>query len=86
MLNLSRCRFHQAREDNYDLGDLSVLRRYERERKAGNVRMLSALDGLFSLFQSQQSGLQSLRRFGMGLVNRVAPIKHELMQHALGLK
>ena len=77
---------HAAWKDNYDLGDLSVLRKYERERKAGNVRMMSALDGLFSLFQSQESVLQSMRRFGMGMVNRVTPIKNELMQHALGLK
>ncbi len=77
---------HQAWQKNYDLGDLTLLRQYERERKAGNVRMMSALDGLFSLFQSQESALLSMRRFGMGMVNRVKPLKHELMQHALGLR
>jgi len=75
-----------AWQKNYDLGDLSILRQYERSRKAANVRMMGALDVLLDVFQSQQPIVQNMRRFGMGLVNRLGPIKQELMQHALGLR
>jgi 2-octaprenylphenol hydroxylase len=70
---------------NYDLGDLSLLREYERSRKSNNVRMMSVLDVLFRLFQSNDPGLIQLRRFGMGIVDKARPVKKILIQQALGL-
>ena len=34
-----------------DIGDLKVLRRYERQRKGDNLAMLAAFDGLNRLFR-----------------------------------
>jgi len=75
-----------AWEGNYDLGDLSVLRRYARERKANNVQMLAGLDSLFSIFQSDNPLMQEIRRAGMGAFNRLTLVKHAVVQQALGLK
>ena len=76
----------EAWKNNYDLGDLSLLRRYERKRKANNVQMMTVLDSLFAVFQSSNPILQQARRFGMGLVNQVKPLKNTLIEQALGLK
>jgi len=71
---------------NYDLGDLSLLRTYERKRKGNNVQMMSLLDSLLGVFQSNNPLLEQARRVGMGMVNRVQPLKNTLIKQALGLK
>lgn len=71
---------------NFDLGDLSLLRQYERKRKGNNVQMMTVLDSLLAVFQSTNPVLQQARRFGMGLVNQVRPLKNTLIEQALGLK
>ena len=71
---------------NFDLGDLSLLRQYERKRKANNVQMMTLLDSLLAVFQSTNPVLQRARKFGMGLVNQVKPLKNVLIEQALGLK
>ena len=76
----------QGWKDNYDLGDLSLLRQYERKRKANNVQMMTGLDALLGLFQSNNPFLQQARRVGMGLVNKTTPLKSILVDQALGLK
>jgi 2-octaprenylphenol hydroxylase len=75
-----------AWEKNLDLGDLSVLRAYERKRKGNNVQMMSVLDTLFGLFQSSNPVLQQARRMGMGMLNRMGPLKKFLIEQALGVK
>lgn len=75
-----------AWKSNYDLGDLSLLRAYERKRKSNNVQMMTLMDSLLSVFQSTNPVLEQARRVGMGLVNRVQPIKNALIKQALGLQ
>lgn len=67
-----------------DIGDLKVLRRYERERKGDNVAMLAAFDGLNRLFRLP-GWAAPLRMLGMRTVDRAEPVKRLLMQKALGL-
>lgn len=66
-----------------DPGDLRVLRRYERDRKGENLKMLLALDGLNRLFRLPGAG--PLRTFGLSAVNALTPAKRALMREALGL-
>jgi len=75
-----------AWKNNFDLGDLSLLRQYERKRKMSNVQMMSLLDGLLSVFQSTNPIVQQARRVGMGLLNQIKPLKGNLIEQALGLK
>ena len=67
-----------------DVGDLKVLRRYERERKGDNLAMLAAFDGLNRLF-GLPGWAAPLRTFGLRAVEAAHPVKRLLMQKALGL-
>src|SRR5688572_709749 len=67
-----------------DVGDLKVLRRYERQRKGDNLAMLAAFDGLNRLFRSP-SWAAPLRALGLRTVETAHPVKRLLMQKALGL-
>ena len=75
-----------ALNDKKDIGDLKVLRRYERWRRADNRSMLVAMDGIKRLFGSELSVLQNVRRFGLNMADRITPLKNELMRRAMGLK
>jgi 2-octaprenylphenol hydroxylase len=67
-----------------DPGDLKVLRRYERERKGGNLEMLLALDALHRLFRLP-GWAAPLRAAGLKAVDSSGIAKRVLMQRALGL-
>jgi len=67
-----------------DVGDLKVLRRYERERKGDNLAMLAAFDGLNRLFRLPEWA-SPLRGLGLRAVEAAHPVKRLLMQKALGL-
>jgi 2-octaprenylphenol hydroxylase len=67
-----------------DPGDARVLRRYERERKGDNLKMLAAFDALNRLFRLP-SWAAPMRMLGLRAVNATAPAKRLLMQQALGL-
>jgi 2-polyprenylphenol 6-hydroxylase len=67
-----------------DIGDLKVLRRYERERKGDNLAMMAAFDGLNRLFRLP-SWAAPARALGLRAVEAAHPVKRLLMQRALGL-
>jgi 2-octaprenylphenol hydroxylase len=61
-----------------------VLRQYERWRKSETALALGFIDGLNRLFATGQGVSASARRFGLGLVDRTAPLKRFLMSRAMG--
>ena len=67
-----------------DIASLQTLRRYERWRKAENMSMLVMVDQLQRLYGLQQPAWRWLRDSGMGVINSLAPLKHELIEHAMG--
>ena len=74
-----------ALNNKKDIGDLKVLRRYERWRRADNRSMLVAMDGLKRLFGSELSVVKDLRNFGLNITNRITPLKNLLMKEAMGI-
>ena len=72
-----------AREPWRGLGDETLLRRHVRERAAATQAMALVTDSLLHLFAQPQPGWRELRNRGMGLLNRIAPIKRALIQRAL---
>ncbi|HEY3860219.1 MAG TPA: UbiH/UbiF/VisC/COQ6 family ubiquinone biosynthesis hydroxylase [Gammaproteobacteria bacterium] len=68
-----------------DIGDLGVLRRYERWRKGDNLAMIFALDGFKRLFSNDVAGVSVLRNVGLRAVDRFTPLKHAFVRHAMGL-
>jgi 2-polyprenyl-6-methoxyphenol hydroxylase-like FAD-dependent oxidoreductase len=67
------------------LGDLKLLRRYERARQADVGAMGWVTDGLFGLFNRPDSRLQALRNWGMSGFDRSGPLKQWLAREAMGL-
>jgi len=75
---------HNATQKSNDIGSLKTLRRYERWRKGGNVSMMYTMDGFKRLFGHHMSSAIWLRNTGLSLTNQCKPVKHRLMQQAMG--
>jgi ubiquinone biosynthesis UbiH/UbiF/VisC/COQ6 family hydroxylase len=67
-----------------DPGDPLALRRYERRRKGANLGMLAAMDALHGLFTSRHTLIARSAGAGLGLVDRLSPLKSRLADYALG--
>lgn len=74
----------QTREYWRELGDLKLLRRYERTRKAHFAAMGGLTDGLFVLFNHGNGMAQKLRNWGLTGVNQLPPLKNWLTRQAMG--
>ena len=74
----------EGREAWRALGDEILLRRHVRQRAGPTQAMLLVTDGLLHLFAQPQPALRELRNRGMGLLNRIAPIKRALIRRAQG--
>jgi ubiquinone biosynthesis UbiH/UbiF/VisC/COQ6 family hydroxylase len=66
-----------------DVGDLMLLRRYERARKADILSMQAVTTVLQKLFNREDVYLAKLRNTGLALTNHISPIKRQLMAHAI---
>ena len=67
------------------VGDAKLLRRYERERKAGVLMMGTTTDGLQQLFAREGDAGQALRNWGMRGFERSGPLKEWVARQAMGL-
>ncbi|MEM1402033.1 MAG: UbiH/UbiF/VisC/COQ6 family ubiquinone biosynthesis hydroxylase [Pseudomonadota bacterium] len=68
-----------------DPGTLSVLKRYQRQRKGENLAMMAAMDGFKRLFEQQAPGIRWLRNAGMRGVGSIAPLKRQIIRQAMGV-
>ena len=66
-------------------GELALLRRYQRRRKADNLLMMSAMEGFKRLFAQRSPGVRWLRNAGMSRLDTLQPLKRQIMRHAMGL-
>jgi 2-octaprenyl-6-methoxyphenol hydroxylase len=74
-----------ARRLGLDIGAAAVLQRYQRWRRFDNTMMLAVTDGLNRLFSNDIAPVRHVRDLGLGLVNRMPPLKKMLMRSAMGL-
>lgn len=74
----------QQREYWRELGDLKLLRRYERARAAEVGAMGWVTDSLFGLFSHGDSRLQALRNWGLSGFDRSGPFKRWIARQAMG--
>lgn len=73
-----------GRESWRSVGDLRLLRRYERARKAEVWLLGSATDGLQRLFSRRGPGWQGVRQWGMQGFERSGPLKRWVAGRAMG--
>lgn len=79
---LSQVLLHKALPEG--LGDIAVLRRYERARAEAITAMRSITDGLQWLFSSQSKLVSTLRDTGLGLADKMPWLKKLLIERAIG--
>jgi 2-octaprenyl-6-methoxyphenol hydroxylase len=67
-----------------DLGDRQLLDRYERWRSLDALSVAFATDSLTRIYGIPGRAASAVRRFGMGLIDGISPIKNRLMSEARG--
>jgi 2-octaprenyl-6-methoxyphenol hydroxylase len=67
-----------------DLGDAQLLERYQRWRSLDALSVAFATDSLTRLYGIPGRTASVVRRFGMGLVGRISPLRNRLMNEARG--
>jgi 2-octaprenyl-6-methoxyphenol hydroxylase len=67
-----------------DLGDRQLLDRYQRWRSLDALSVAFATDSLTRVYGIPGATASAIRRFGMGLVGRVSPLRNKLMNEARG--
>ena len=73
-----------GRESWRQVGDMRLLRRYERARKASVLAMGAMTDGLQQLFAREDGPWAALRNWGLTGVNRSGPLKDWFARQAMG--
>jgi 2-octaprenyl-6-methoxyphenol hydroxylase len=67
-----------------DIGAPDVLERYQRWRRFDTMTMGIATDGLNRLFSNRSDALRLIRDVGLGLVERMPPLKRMFIREAAG--
>jgi len=69
-----------------ELGDLAVLKRYEKLRRIENLKMMTVMDAFYQVFSNDFLPVKFLRNLGLGLAERISPAKNKVMRSAMGLE
>ncbi len=69
-----------------DIGDVAVLRRYEKMRRHENLKMMTVMDLFYQVFSNEILPIRFLRNLGLGLAERIWPAKKKVMLAAMGLE
>jgi 2-octaprenyl-6-methoxyphenol hydroxylase len=67
-----------------DLGDAQLLARYQRWRSLDTLSVAVATDSLTRIYSVPGRAASAVRRFGMGLIDRIGPLKDRLNAEARG--
>ena len=67
-----------------DVGEWPLLQRFERMRRADNLMMIAATDGLLRLFSNAVPPARWARDIGLTAVGQLPPLKKFFMRHAMG--
>ena len=67
-----------------DFGTLDSLKRYERWRRFDSFVVAAATDTINRLFSNDIAPLRTARDLGLGIVDRIAPLRRFFMRHAGG--
>lgn len=75
----------RAKNLGLDLGLHTLLRDYQKARRLDTLSIFAMTDGMVRLFSNNSSILYFLRNTGLGVVNKITPLKHFFMRRAMGL-
>ena len=74
----------EAARRGEDIGSLAVLERYQRWRRFDTVQVAAATEAINRLFSNDVGPLRMLRDIGLGLVDRMVPLKKMIVAEAAG--
>jgi 2-octaprenyl-3-methyl-6-methoxy-1,4-benzoquinol hydroxylase/2-octaprenylphenol hydroxylase len=74
-----------ARAAGRDIGAVHVLRRYARRRRSADTLDALGFDALARVYAWQSPALIAARGVGVRLLDRLAPLKRRISEHAAGL-
>lgn len=74
----------EAARRGEDFGSLNVLERYQRWRRFDTVQVAAATEAINRLFSNDLGPLRAVRDLGLGLVDRMAPLKKIVVSEAAG--
>ncbi|UOA09147.1 FAD-dependent monooxygenase [Methylobacter sp. S3L5C] len=75
-----------AAKKGLELGDLTVLKRYEQLRRNENLKMMTVMDIFYQIFSNEILPVKLIRNLGLGLAERILPAKNKVMRSAMGLE
>ncbi len=75
----------RASARNASIGDLNLLKRYQRARQLENLKMSALMEVFKRLFEPQPAIVELGRSLGMQWVNRSGPLKNHIIEQAMGL-
>lgn len=75
-----------ATQQGRNISDVSVLKQYEKMRRTENLKMMTVMDVFYQAFSNDFFPLKFLRNLGLGLAERVTPLKNKVMRGAMGLE
>ncbi len=75
----------KARARGLPLTEPGALRRYSRRRRGHNALLMHSMSGFQKLFGADDLGLRLLRNTGLRWVNKLAPVKNQIVREAMGL-
>lgn len=67
-----------------DIGEISLLKKYERERKLVNLPMMAVLDGFQRIFSADFGPVNLLRAAAFNGVQILGPLKKQIISYAMG--
>ncbi|MBS3964409.1 MAG: FAD-dependent monooxygenase [Methylomonas sp.] len=76
----------EARHRGKNIGDVSVLRRYEAMRRTENLKMMTVMDAFYHSFSNDIFPVKFIRNLGLGLAQRLSPVRNKVMRAAMGLE
>ncbi len=76
----------EANNKGKNIANIEVLKRYERLRRHENLKMMTVMDLFYRLFSNTNKPVKFLRNLGLGLAERITPLKNKVMRGAMGLE
>jgi len=76
----------EAHNKGKNIANIEVLKRYERLRRHENLKMMTVMDLFYRLFSNTHKPVKLLRNLGLGLAERITPLKNKVMRGAMGLE
>jgi 2-octaprenyl-3-methyl-6-methoxy-1,4-benzoquinol hydroxylase len=69
-----------------NIADLTVLKRYESMRRTENLKMMTLMDVFYKSFSNDILPVKLIRNLGLGLAQRLTPVRNKAMRAAMGLE